>query len=83
MRMWSIHEMGVLAAQFVRMVRSVCASARERLAVVPELLAQSKHNINRRLTYLRGTVGLSIDDIMTQPKLSELPVEPEPTHTQT
>ena len=43
--------------------------AQKLLAVVPELLAQSKHNINRRLTYLRGTVGLSIDDIMTQPKL--------------
>ena len=31
--MWSIHEMGVLAAQLVRMVRSVCASARERLGL--------------------------------------------------
>ena len=32
-RMWSIHEMGVLAAQLVRMVRSECVLARERLGL--------------------------------------------------
>ena len=31
--MWSIHEMGVLAAQLVRMLRSVYALARVRLGL--------------------------------------------------